>query len=68
MNIDRFAFLLITVFVGFVPSSETHEKEDIILTLSTGKIRGRTHITSKNRTGVVFLGVPFAEAPVGSLR
>ncbi len=68
MNIDRLAFLLVIIFVGFLQSSAAHEKRDIILTLSTGKIRGRTLITSKNRTGAAFLGIPFGEAPVGDLR
>ncbi len=59
---------MFSIFVGFVPSSEGLREENLILTLSTGKIRGRTLVTRRNRTGVVFLGVPFGEAPVGDLR
>ncbi len=69
MDHCRFTVVLFIIFVAsFVPYSDGLGKGNLILTLSTGKIRGRTLVTSNNRTGAVFLGVPFGEAPVGNLR
>uniref|UniRef100_A0A914ZIK3 Carboxylesterase type B domain-containing protein n=1 Tax=Parascaris univalens TaxID=6257 RepID=A0A914ZIK3_PARUN len=34
----------------------------------TGQIRGRHVITSRNTSGYVFLGIPYAEPPLGELR
>ncbi len=68
MKLLRFLLLLFAMFAGFVTSTEAIGLENPVLTLSTGKIRGTTIVTSQNRTGVAYLGVPFGEAPVGDLR
>ncbi len=36
--------------------------------LSTGRVKGRKLRTRKGNEGIIFLGLPYAEAPVGKLK
>ena len=43
-------------------------KEDVVVQLQNGELRG-THLTSRNnKTFYAFMGIPYAEPPVGELR
>ncbi|XP_005393195.1 PREDICTED: cholinesterase isoform X2 [Chinchilla lanigera] len=55
-------FLLFCTLVG-----RSHPEEDIIVTTKTGKVRG-TNLPVLGGTVTAFLGIPYAQPPVGRLR
>lgn len=43
-----------------------HSDPDV--TISAGRLRGRWRVAADGSRSAAFLGIPFAEAPVGDLR
>ncbi|XP_004646055.1 cholinesterase [Octodon degus] len=61
-NPFTFRFLLLCVLVG-----KSHTEDDIVVTTKTGKVRGM-HLPVLAGTVTAFLGIPYAQPPVGRLR
>lgn len=63
----KIAFVLIfTTFASFCASYEVYD--DMIVELNDGKILGRHMVSNSGRTIRAFMGIPFAEPPIGDLR
>ena len=55
------------IFIFDISCQENLEEESIISTKS-GKILGKRVLNSNSKTHLEFLGIPYAEAPIGKLR
>lgn len=63
--------LFVAICVHFVRSSTTVSSDDDPLTMrktSLGALVGRRHVSERGTIAYLYLGVPFAEPPMGKLR
>ncbi|KAJ9598083.1 hypothetical protein L9F63_026814 [Diploptera punctata] len=58
-------YLLVSVFFFFVCMAH---KEDILVQIRNGALKGTTLNSRNNKTFYEFMGIPYAEPPVGNLR
>ena len=56
------------MLLSFFPLCLTLADESLIVNLSSGKIRGENKISANGLSYKHFLGIPFANSPVGKLR
>jgi carboxylesterase type B len=55
------------VILSIAQSNDDHDPLTIVKT-NLGLVHGRRVVTERNTTAYVFLGVPYAEPPIGPLR
>lgn len=60
--------LIFLIALSTALSAAERQKDWTKLVLNNGPIRGRIFSSSKNRTAYLFLGIPYAEPPIGNLR
>ncbi|XP_070491172.1 juvenile hormone esterase-like isoform X2 [Chironomus tepperi] len=58
--------LILILFVNFCASYE--EKDDMIVEINDGKILGRHIVSNSGKSIRAFIGIPYAEKPLGELR
>lgn len=68
MKIWEFSSTLFTVILCALSAGPNVMAADPVVTIQTGKVRGVTMFSTKNREFYAFRGIPYAEAPVGHLR
>lgn len=68
-NVERrwiFAFFFLVIYLSF--SLDPDESDPLVVTINKGKIRGKTVTSATGKKLDVFLGIPYAQPPIGQLR
>ncbi|KHN84664.1 Cocaine esterase [Toxocara canis] len=65
---SKIAFCILCCFYSALVTAWPQPSDLSLRKLSTGQIRGKYIVTSRNTSGYVFLGIPYAEPPLGKLR